>query len=68
MSYFCDIYENIRLLVSACFLISIFLVLIGFQVDSKFLYKRMVLIGFTGTIILTVALVLMPSKVFVCGA
>lgn len=67
MSYFCDIYENVRILVTVCFFISIFLVLISFQIDSKYLFKRMLLIGFAGVVILSITLVLLPSKGFVCG-
>lgn len=67
MSYFCDIYENVRILVTVCLFISIFLVLISFQIDSKYLFKRMILIGFAGVVILSITLVLLPSKGFVCG-
>lgn len=67
MSYFCDIYENVRQLLSTCLLISWFLILFSYMVESKFLYRKLILTGFAGVVILSVALVLLPSKVFVCG-
>lgn len=67
MSYFCDIYDNVRQLLSTCLLISWFLILFSYMVESKFLYRKLILTGFTGVIILSVALVLLPSKEFACG-
>ena len=68
MSYFCDIYENIRILLSVCLLISGFLVIFSFWVDSVFHSKKLFFTGITGVVILTTVLVLLPSKSFVCGA
>lgn len=65
MSYFCDIYENIRVLLLCCLLISGFL---SFWVDSVFHSKKLLFTGITGVVILTTVLVLLPSKSFVCGA
>ena len=68
MSYLCNIYENVIVLVTVCLFISIFLFLISFKVDSNYLFKKLILIGLTGVAIMSITLVLLPSKSFICGA